>query len=452
MFRSVFPLAFGPLFLLSSVASAQTLELPLEYKKHPDQRRQGEEFSPYGFAASQVEAKCPAGDYTLPEFTGEHPLFCTIKLGDSSFLTVLDLQKKGDRFPNRTFFDSNCNRDLTDDPVLDGHLIFYNDDEYCMVSFETSPDVTFQRDGAVLPYSLQFSINGHNLKDFDLSKLGSEPYRYMSFQVSTYCSYATSFELDGKTYRVVLGDRNCDGDFAQTAFIDKRYLSADRRQFYASGDSLYLTSADKITYEDEATLANRLLLGDHLFDVEIDTLARKLTLTPITEGRLALKLSYPPERLLLHDQDFKQSVMMYRPGAVARIPAGEYRILNYQVFKRGQDGELWLLGADGTNDSPFVTLDDANEATLPFGEPFVHYATVPSYSAKTFRQNPERGVRIQFEIEGSGKELVNNLSLVSGKPGSIEMSRENKDLPLEPKYTIVKATGEKVNAGSFEYG
>ena len=450
--RTFFPLALA-LPLLSSATPAQTLVVPLEFQRQPD-RVDSSEYWPYGSVNTGLGAKPLEKDVTLPEFTSRHAVFGAIRLGETRFTLALDLQAKDDRFPTRIFFDRNHNRDLTDDPVLDGKANFSRDGDYCTVSFATYPDVLFEQNGCVFPYTLEFLLSGGSLKEADLAQAEDSLSQGVSFRVRSRCAYAGFFDLAGETYRVVLGDRNCNGSFADSARVNSYALkSAERREFYTQGDSFCLTQGDRPSRDDEFLLGHHLLIGERLFEVAIDTFADTLTLSPVAEGRLPLKLAQAPERMLLQNEKSEQCVMMFRPGTVARIPAGSFRLLNYQLRSMGGDGDQWLLGANGTSVSPRVTLAEGQaEQTLQFGEPFTYYATVADNTIKRYRQNRERGVRIGFEIEGQGRESVNALALLSGTPRAISLSQKNTTRPLEPKYTIVKTTGEKAQSGGFEYG
>ncbi|MFH0946464.1 MAG: hypothetical protein V2A76_14810 [Planctomycetota bacterium] len=451
--RTFFPLALALPLLLSGASPAQTLVVPLEFQRQPD-RMDASEYWPNGSAYTGLGAEPLEGEFTLPAFTGRRPLFGSVRLGETEFKVAVDVQAENDRFPNRIFFDRNHNRDLTDDPVLDGKATFSRDDDYCTVSFATHPDILFERNGCVFPYTLEFLLSGSSLKDPDLAQAEDRLSRQVSFRVRSRCAYAGFFDLAGETYSVVLGDRNCDGSFADSASVNSyALLSSGRREFYARGDSFCLMQGDRPSRDDEFLLGDHLLIGESLFEVAIDTFADTLTLTPVIAGRLPLKLAQAPERMLLQNEKSEHCVMMFRPGTVARIPAGSFRLLNYQLLRTGADGDLWLLGANGTSVSPRVTLAEGQaEETLQFGEPFTYYATVADNSIKRYRENRERGVRIGFEIEGQGRESVSALALLSGTPRAVELSQENTTRPLEPKYTIVKATGEKAKSGSFEYG
>jgi len=67
----------------------------------------------------QLQVAPPAGDWKLPKFQSDRPLYGELKLGDGSQLFVLDKAKADDRFYNVLYVDQNDNRDLTDDKPID---------------------------------------------------------------------------------------------------------------------------------------------------------------------------------------------------------------------------------------------------------------------------------------------------------------------------------------------
>jgi hypothetical protein len=62
--------------------------------------------------------------------------------------------------------------------------------------------------------------------------------------------------------------------------------------------------------------------------------------------------------------------------------------------------------------------------------------------------------QLQFSIKGSGQEVVTDLERVSGNRTRIALaaSAQYPNRPKEPAYRIVKADGEVVTQGDFEYG
>ncbi len=67
-------------------------------------------------------------------------------------------------------------------------------------------------------------------------------------------------------------------------------------------------------------------------------------------------------------------------------------------------------------------------------------------------ESAKRQVNFEFSLIGAGKERVQGLALVSGTPKSIKLSPVDQSRPLEPSYKIMKADGELLTQGTFEYG
>ncbi len=95
-----------------------------------------------------------------------------------------------------------------------------------------------------------------------------------------------------------------------------------------------------------------------------------------------------------------------------------------------------------------MAVDRKGEVTLEFGEPYLSIVNVIQPRVGRSR------ALIAFEIQGEAKESLTDLSHISGDKTQIPLSEE-EDLghrPKEPTYKIVKADGEVVTQGSFEYG
>jgi len=140
-------------------------------------------------------------------------------------------------------------------------------------------------------------------------------------------------------------------------------------------------------------------------------------------------------------------LMAYQPGKEIKVPAGKYRLYNYQIFKKDKQGDLWRLKATATTETPFLTVDGKGKLVVELGEPYVPVVEV------RVRENRSRA-SIGFDVEGRGKEFVTDLSHISGDQTQIPLSEE-EDLnhrPKEPTYKIVKTDGEVVSQGSFRYG
>ena len=428
-------------FCLTSAALA--IDVPLKYQKHPDKT---EDYYPSGAVSLKKTLKPPSGEWKLPQLVSEHPLYAFMKIGDKERLCVFDRQKAGDSFYNRFYFDSNINGDLTDDPFVDGSIEFRSNNRFCVVNFP-AVDIRIEVDGKSLPFSFrpvassymleQLAKQGYNEKNIE---------RFLNFYLRTNCSYTGEFQLKGQKYRVVLGDSNCSGHFDEK-FARREIKFEGRIRIYSEGDSFILTTSDKIDYYDAQVCSDLFQLNDQLYEVRINTTEGKMTLAPVTKDLVPLHLAMKVERIQLYTEDGKNCLMMFQPSQKIKVPAGKYRLYDYQVFKKDEQGDLWRLRAAATTESPYVTVDGKSDSLVEFGEPFVPIVDVVT------RGGTSRAYLL-FNVEGKCKEFLTDLSHVAGTQTTIPLSEE-EDLghrPKEPTYKIIKADGEVVTQGSFRYG
>ncbi len=438
---------------LPLIASAEVLEIPLRFENSGDH----EDATPYGSSYTELESVKPEGLGEVPEFIGGKPLFGTVELGENEYHFALDASGDDSSRYDTVYFDQDLDGDLTDDPVLKGELIEFDDGGFWFAEFEGELTLEYSLGGVRLPYVMGLSLQGQDIskiieqlpEGFDVDSLMLGIGINASFD--TRCFYSGSFSLNGEEYRLRLGDSDCDGQFGEVAYIDDRYRYAGD-ELYPQGDSLHLTVEDEFAWTDSVLFGDHLIVGGRVFEVEVAIPEKKLTLTPIESGLLPLELANEPERLVLHSKGFEHTVMMIEPGDEVLVPAGEYRIVNYTMLGMGEEGDLWRLGATGTKKSPFVTVVAEGEAKLELGEPFTAWAGVPAWFSDQLEEEDVDEVRLEFNIRGSGNESVSALNRIDGETSACAMSAENPSQPLEPTYTIVAKTGEQVAKASFEYG
>ena len=432
-----------PFLLLCFTASAFAVQVPLKYTKYPDGSKS---FQPSGLVGLKKTTKPPAGQWKMPKLVSEYPVYAFVKIGDKKKLCVLDRQKKKDVFYNRLYFDSNGNYDLTDDPVIDGTIDRSNEPRINAVF--PAVDTTIEVDGKSLPYSFRPDVYTSRLNQTSNEKLERNISRYVRFYLRVNCSYSGEFKVNGQSYRVVLGDRNGNGRFNDRFTFRRNDRITRRRPIFATGDHIFITSGRKIDSYDEQVCGDLLLVKDKLFKVSIHTTEGKLTLTPVTEKLAALNLPMKVEQISLFTEDGKHCLNMYRPDKEIKVPKGKYRLLKYTALRKDEQGDMWSLSAGATTDSPLITVDGRGESVLKFGEPYTPAVDVMQYD----RSSPR--VLLYFNVEGKGKEFLSDLSHISGTLTRIPLSKK-KDLghrPKEPTYKIIKAGGEEVARGSFEYG
>jgi hypothetical protein len=425
------------------------IDVPLRYVKHPEKPQT---FYPYGTSFPEKDLKPPDGEWKFPELKSEHPIYGLIPLGDNKILFVLDRIKTEDPFYNRIYFDANSNKDLTDDPVIDGTSKLVR--TYYRVDF-TSRDIEIMVEGKKLPFSFIPSLMGFQYEDLKKKGFTQENInRYINFYFRINCSYSGEFKLNGQEYRISLGDRNCNGRFNDRFTLPEDRESAMRYPIYAEGDNIFLTDGEKIESFNSQTCGEYLLIKDRLYTLNINTAKGKMTLTPVTEDLVPLNLAMEVERISLFTEDGKHCLIAYHPGKKIMVPPGKYGFLTYKVYRKDNQGDLWRLIATATKDSPFISVNGGNGSVLKFGEPYVPLVDNYSYTPTSGKLAGKTQYRLMFNAEGIAKEFVVDLGHVSGELTQIPLSetKGSTHLPKEPTYKVVKLDGEVVTQGAFEYG
>ncbi len=444
--RTFTPVLMAIFLVFCLTIAAFAIDVPLKYRKHPAET---EDFYPYGSNGFQVTLKKPSGDWKFPAFVSDKTLYAFVKIGDAERLCVLDKQKEDSKFYDRIYFDSNANKDLTDDQVLDGAVDFGTNNQYCYVNFPAEVDTKIMIDGKSLPFSFRPRIFGYMLELLAKSEFDEQSVsRYINFMINLNCSYTGEFKIGNQQYKIVLADSDCNGRFNDRFSVYKfEKPPPGRIRVFGQGDGFYITTGNEFEVFDALTLGDLLQVKDRLFKVHINTAEGKMTLTPLTENLVPLQLAAETERLSLFTEDEKHSLMAFQPSKKIKVPTGKYRLFNYQIFRKDKQGDLWRLNATATSESPWITVDGKGKSVFEFGEPYSPLVEV------RVRENTTRA-SIGFDIEGEGKEFVTSLSHVSGDQTQIPLSEEENlgDRPKEPTYKVVKADGEVVTQGSFEYG
>jgi len=347
------------------------LEVPLKYEKAPVVSNT---FFPYGYNYLQTTQNLPRGDWKLPPLTTDRPLYVLLRLGDSVHLLVTDKSKTGDKFYSRLWFDSNGDGDLTDEKPVSGLPGERNN------LFTTQfPAINFmiKLEDKRLPYCLKPSLNGRMVSESSFqSGTGA------SFSYTVQCAYSGSFTVNGRQYRIQVGDSNGNGRFSDYSTIADVQNPFGRSRIYPKGDNLYITDGSKMNFNDRMPLGDLLFLNETLFYMKLDIPNGRMILTEINKGLSPLKLTLKPERFTLFIEDKGHCVNMYKPsGNVTMLPAGKYRLLEYQVVCKDEKGALWRLKALGTNETPSATLAQNSEAVLQLENRICRWSTCQEKTA-----------------------------------------------------------------------
>ena len=432
--------AVAAVCLLLAVA-AGAIEVELTYQARQEDH---EGFFPYGHQGVRFLFEQPIGEWKLPPFVSEKPLFATIGLGDRRHLLVLDLEDEADEFYTRLFFDADADGDLTDATIITGDL----------ESFRGRMTVRFERvaatvvlEGNELPYEFTPSMHVF-LFDQDKPALQDLDPHQISFQISTQSAYRGTLTLDGSDYDLWLGDANANGRF-NDPFESFEVPGQDR--ILGTADSLYLVGDEEDpTRWHRQSLPQHIVLKDQVFAVEVDIPGAVMRLTPVNEGLAALTFPAGVDSMQVYQPKTNAVVTIYPEGEQAPVPPGDYRLLRYRLLRTEGDDAEWHVLASGSTASPIVTASAGETVPMPLGEPFTPKVTIPHYARQWLEQGSQEA-RLDFSVWGSGHEIVMYLSLLRGTT-QIKVSNRTSNLPAEPAYRIVSAEGEVVASGAFEYG
>ncbi len=424
---------------LGWMAAAQAFALTVPLKYTP-----ADESGAFFHSSAHIEWKPtpPPGNWTRPEAVGDRPLYALLKLGDDERLLMLDREKPGDEFYNRLRFDANGDRDLTNDPVIKSNLTSHGD-EYRFLQSDMI-DTRIKLGAAELPCRFQVQVNCFSLSEF--KKSGDDesmPPRSMQAITQNFTCYSADVEIDGRSYQLSLTDGNGNGHPGEpTSEVNWINRGGDGMLAYAIGDRIYIKEEGSFSYYDGMPMARWLVLGGKLFEVKADVAAGTLSLEPAA-ATATVELPDSVKRLTLFNEAQSEMVTMYRPTGAVPLPAGDYKLVMYQMEKQDPQGDLWRAQALGSNKSPVLKLTEGGAAAeWAFGEPFM-----PLVRAEMAGDDQ---ARLSLDVVGLGREQLVNLEH-EGSKTKIALDRQGR-LPKEPTWQVVRADGERVANGSFEYG
>lgn len=450
--RNMIKKAMPVLACLALGVQAMALEAPLKYvAQDPD----GERFF-YARSSVELKAAAPEGDWKLPAFTSPTPLFATIKLGETERLMILDLTKADDPSYSRIHIDRNGNRDLTDDDPVDGEDVVSGiDADFANYQFP-SVDLEYQIDGTTLPYRVGFMLVCYNLSIMKTAGADVNQIRNsMCFLVESLCDYETEVKIGEQTYAMAFVDNMFDGRF-ECRMLEPARSGGANPTFYPQGDEVFIGPKAQWTYFDSQTLCPVLAIGEQAFRPGIDCVGKKLTLSPIESRLVSVKLPGAIKRLtLIEDGSTSGGVTVYRNGGEAVLPAGNYKLLGYQMTRKDQQGDLWMLQANGSvKAEPFKV--EQNGDALAMGEPLEMMVEATERNSNPIKSllfgKKSVNVYLNFSMTGQAGEEIASLMRIEGDQTKIAMSEADPSQPREPKWMVTLEDGEVVTKGDFHYG
>jgi hypothetical protein len=360
---------------------------------------------------------------------------------------VLDRSPANAPFYNRLYVDRNGNRDLTDEEPL--IPIEEQDVSQSYYSCTFPPvDVLMDVEGQLFPYRFAWHLSGSvpsARADAD-SRAEAMRLRTVNLFIKPACAYMGEFQLDGKAYRIALGDSGADGTFSDKVSLPDR-LHASSGQLYPSGDSFLITSRNYFTAGSSLLLGDFLAVGDRLLQLHLDVPAGSLRLEP----REAARVDLPgPMQSLSMISARGQGFMALETGRQVPVPPGDWTLLGYSLHKEDAWGDTWLLQCVGSEHTPVLPVSLQDTATLDVGEPLKSQVQLSPHALAQAVQGGS--LRMSFLLRGKQDEIVTSLQRIAGERSQHETAARQRNRPKEATYRIIKPNGEQVASGSFEYG
>jgi len=426
------------------VVAPEEISVDLRYVTHED--LEGENVPPQlgGYAFLDHSFEPPGGDWKLPELKGEKPLFGWLSIGDAEVLCVFDKDDESTGFYDRVICDRNANRDLTDDEAA------LNEDSDSFNFFSTDPfDLEVPIGQERFAYRLELTAYcAGRIVDGEVS------YEDESIRVyaRSLCAYLGELEIGGRSYRILLADRQLNGRFDDLATFGNEEATSPESSARPGGDVLWIDGGKGGSYRDGSPLGSYLQLGERLFALSIDFPRKKLALSEYDGPVARIVLPAKPRRVCLAVGGGDDYLVAFDTGGTIPAPAGDCRLLWYQVYRKDEQGDEWYLAATATPRTEAVEARAGESVELALGEPFSSRALIYDSVYEAFEESGElEDARLYFYILGSGNERVGDIRHLSGSKTEIALD-EDGEMPAEPGYSIYDEDGKQVARGAFRYG
>ncbi|MBE3040226.1 MAG: hypothetical protein IMZ62_15630 [Chloroflexi bacterium] len=446
--------AVACLIAVGWAAAAQVIEVPLEYVKQPTDREMREAkgdmlYIPSGYMQPELKDS-PEKPLALPDLAKHNVRYTSFTLGDTTFPLALARAANGKKFEYTLYIDANGNGTAADDTPIQG--MTHGDDEDPYVSCQFEPyDLEYQLGDKKLPLCVQFY-----LWEEKPTVRSSFSQRNSYFNMSTAAGYSGQFALNGRNYRLILGDGKLNGRFG-----DKMEMEQRDNHVWTEGDCLILAAPDeKAEYWNTTTVTDYVFLENDVYKLAIDVPNGKLTMTRYDGALAPLKLPPEVQRLEAASPDNSASISFVNPPTSVKVPAGAYKMTSYLLSRKEAVGDVWRLMARATGRTPVCTVDGAGTAQMMFGEPYNSQLTeqhlrrtrTMDRSDTAMAGAVKEAYELQMGVTGCAFEEVAALEHVSGDKTQIPLSARSNRQPKEPTYKIVTEEGETLASGSFEYG
>jgi len=330
------------IFLLSAALYAESDEYILAYQVNPkldEMFHSGMDF----LEPLKNSIIKPAKE---PSYISEKPLYFRILLANEQFFLVLDELKGTGKGYDTLYFDTNGNKDLTDDERITSTKEFYK--------------TTF---GPIMAFLGEGDEKSAYHFGFESSALGRNTPHY---SIKPMCCYVGKAKFGPRMHRVMIADRNVNGFFNDKASLFQLY-GADTILVDVDNDGEFAGGLDG---REVFPLADYLLVDGKYYNPEV---AREGFAVRFIEAKPVMgtcKVNHKEFSITLEGKRGK--FHLAGDNYTVKVPAGKYELSSSHLKMKGAAGGIWeIRGKRSYKGLPEeIEVTPGKLAAFSFGPPF----------------------------------------------------------------------------------
>ncbi|MFQ6130416.1 MAG: hypothetical protein ACE5R4_00105 [Armatimonadota bacterium] len=346
--------------------------------------------------------------------------------------------------PDRLYFDSDGDNDLTDERPLGGRPVV-SDSDATVPRYMVFPATAIGAvlEGKRLPYHIR--IAAPRRYPMRLLRSFSGAIEVPAYAVSS-CYYEGRIRLGGRAVRVAVLDANSDGRF------DARGYLPEGGAYPTRGDTLIVSERAgrpirpyKAGADERQMLGRYLAFGGEYYQIQVAPGGTPVGVYAEKAKVGVIAASQADADVRLANADGVLDLRVDTEGV--RVPAGSYHMLSCALRRTDGDDREWALACrPASSEATTVEVTAGATAPIPAGPPLLWSLAVDT----------EQRVAVGGTVApgGEGTAPAVGLSLRLAAQGGMRVTgiTVNGKRPSEPKLRIKDATGKVVHEAAFHYG
>jgi hypothetical protein len=357
-------------------------------------------------------------DYKFPKPVCSKPAVFYLDDGDKKHVFMKDVDKPESKVYNRLYYDSDHDKDLSDEEPIPLDLKVIGRGYYQQFSV----------------VELDLDAFGHKMWKFRTTEgsfaLDNERHvnRYkprMNLQFKD--ALSGNFTLDDTHYSIDFFDVQTDGNISSITSTN-RYRTCDIMRIARKADA-----PEKEIKSPFGNVPEMLVIDNHSFYVKPGPDGKSCTLKEITKEGSGL-VNFPEDTLYTLLKSEQGSVLVSEPEGDIRLPPGKYTAQNVYLMRRDKNGRPWIIRESKRKQTSVTVTADAT-SKIDIGGPFT--------LACSMRKSRREGFNSYPCISFSDK---------NGKGMSTDIIKACWPKATRPTYKLINSAGDEVRLGKMGYG